>query len=636
MIGMWRRDRPDPPRDGRSALVFAVVLPFAAALALLPGEFTHYKRWLELGTGETLLRLTVLGAILSKTFVALLGAIALLLLLARILRPRTLRMLSFGASLLVLGLIAVDLELQRNTGNNLAHYLPFLADPATFVWAGKGFAITPSFFELAARLSVAFLPACVLAWALERWVSIEPAGRGRIVLACILGVVLLVVISAPLLQRIAGSPAHLYQLSEKMPWAWNVGLRSRFAEIDERQAEAQRLFDQALPRLSEPRSFENLLAGQEPARRPDILLVVVESLRHDVLDAETMPRLWAASEMGARFDAHYATSNASHYGLFALLYGRSPLLYFETLDTEEAPTLPSRLHKWGYSTHHLTCSDIRWREMDRFMGSEHFSVERMRGTSFDACDRKVMSRATSLLRPGERPPRFILAFMMSTHFGYHFPAGAERFRPSAPPPNALELDATRDFTSLFNRYRNSAHHVDTLIGDLLDEIEKKDTLIIVTGDHGESLFDDGTIAHSSLLSEIQTRVPLVLIGQGVRPGSARRGPTDHSDLLPTLLGRLGVQRERLDAFPGRDLLEEEPSPFVALIQAKTYRGGENRIALVSPETRYSIDFDLDSGELLFLGRLRADGRPSRERSSTSEDAEAIHWLDHYLRSITHH
>lgn len=634
MIETRRREGPDRPRGGLAPLAFAVVLPFAAALALLPGEFTHYKRWLELGTDETWLRLTVLGAILSKTFVALLGATVLLMLLARILKPRTLRMLSFGASLLVLGLIAVDLELQRNAGNNLAHYLPFLADPETFVWAGEGFSIAPSVFELATRLSIAFLPACALAWALERWVSAEPTGRARTVLASTLGFALLVVISAPLLQHIAGSPAHLYQLSEKMPWAWNVGLRSRFAEIDERQTEAQRLFDRARPRLSPPQSFENLLAGQEPASRPDILLVVVESLRHDVLDAETMPRLWAASEAGARFDAHYATSNASHYGLFALLYGRSPLLYFETLDTAEAPTLPSRLREWGYSTHHLTCSDIRWRGMDRFMGSEHFSVERMRGPSFDACDRKVVSRAIELLQPGERPPRFILAFMMSTHFDYHFPAGAEVFRPSAPPPNALELEATRDFTSLFNRYRNSAHHVDKLIGRLLDEVEEKETVLVVTGDHGESLFDDGTIAHSSLLSEIQTRVPLVLFGRGVHPGSARRDPTSHSDLLPTLFGLLGIQRGGLDAFPGRDLLEGNASPFVALVQAKTYRGGANRIALVSPETRYSIHFDIDSGELLFLGRLRADGRPSRERSSTSEEAEAIQWLEHYLSSIT--
>jgi hypothetical protein len=610
------------------------MLAFAAALALLPGEFTHYKRWLELGKDETLLRLTVLGAILSKTFVALLGAIVLLMLLARILRPRTLRLLSLGASLLVLGFIAVDLELQRNAGNNLAHYLPFLADPETFVWAGEGFAIAPSAFELATRLSVAFLPACALAWACERWVSSEPAKRGPMVFASILGVVMLVVVGAPLLQRVAGSPAHLYQLSEKMPWSWNVGLRSRFAEIDERQAEAQRLFDRALPRLSEPRSFEDLFSGQDPTSRPDILLVVVESLRHDVLDAETMPRLWAASEMGARFDAHYATSNASHYGLFALLYGRSPLLYFETLDTKEAPTLPSRLRKWGYSTHYLTCSDVRWREMDRFMGSEHFSVERMTGASFDVCDRKVVSRAIELLKPGERPPRFILTFMMSTHFDYHFPPDGELFRPSAPPPNALQLDATRDFKSLFNRYRNSAHHVDMLIGRLIDEVEEQDTLLVVTGDHGESLFDDGTIAHSSLLSEIQTRVPLVLFGQGVRSGSAGRGPTDHSDLLPTILGRLGIQKDRLDTLPGRNLLEGTYAPFVALIQAKTYRGGANRIALVSPEARYSIHFDTDSGELLFLGRLRKDGRPSRERSSTGEDTEAIRWFDDYLMSVS--
>ena len=32
------------------AWVFAVVLPLGASLALLPHEFTYYKRWLELGS----------------------------------------------------------------------------------------------------------------------------------------------------------------------------------------------------------------------------------------------------------------------------------------------------------------------------------------------------------------------------------------------------------------------------------------------------------------------------------------------------------------------------------------------------------------------------------------------------------
>jgi uncharacterized protein len=343
-----------------------------------------------------------------------------------------------------------------------------------------------------------------------------------------------------------------------------------------------------------------------------------------------MPRLWSWSEQGIRLDHHSATSNASHYGMFALLYGRSPLFYFETLDSGERPTLPSQLRDWGYGTHLLTCTDIEWREMDRFMGSTEFSVERIRGASLPECDETLIARAASLLAPGDRSPRFVLAFLMSTHFGYHYPAGAERFQPTLIPPNALELDEERDRVGLINRYRNSAHFVDSLIGSLLDRIDARETLVIVTGDHGESLFDDGTIAHSSLLSEIQTRVPLVMTGPGVVPGGVRRGPTDHSDLLPTLLARLGVERERLAGYPGHDWLGEAGPEFVPLVDAKARRSPSDLVALVSERDRYAMRLDSERGELRFMGKLAASGRPSHEPVEQSEGAIAVHWLGRYL------
>ena len=49
---------------------------------------------------------------------------------------------------------------------------------------------------------------------------------------------------------------------------------------------------------------------------------------------------------------------------------------------------------------------------------------------------------------------------------------------------------------------------------LLDE-----TLVIVTGDHGESIFDDGTLGHSSRYSPAQIEIPLVIAGAGVAVGA---------------------------------------------------------------------------------------------------------------------
>jgi hypothetical protein len=42
-----------------------------------------------------------------------------------------------------------------------------------------------------------------------------------------------------------------------------------------------------------------------------------------------------------------------------------------------------------------------------------------------------------------------------------------------------------------------------------------DTLVVVTADHGESLFDDGFLGHGHMLNEQQTRIPFIMSQVGV-------------------------------------------------------------------------------------------------------------------------
>ncbi|MBK7951026.1 MAG: sulfatase-like hydrolase/transferase [Deltaproteobacteria bacterium] len=617
-------------------LVFATLLPLGAAILFLPGELTHYKRALALAPGDTALRVVVLSALLSKTLVALGVGIVPLLLGARAVPPRTLRGLSLSIASIVLGLLGVDLEVQHNTGNHVLDYLPYLIDPETFVWAGPGFDAAPGLRRVARGIVVAVGPALAIAWLVERRLERASARLGWRVLAGLVAFALIASMAPLILPWSRGGMGTRQRLNERMPWAGLAGFAGLPAESSDLSA-AERVGRDRLarvwPRLVEPHSPRPLFERASTAPRPDILVVVVESLRADALDEETMPRLWSWSERGLRQGEHSATSNASHYGLFALLYGRSPLFYFETLDSGERPTLPTQLAAWGYERHHLGCSDLAWRGMDRFMGSVDFTVERLRGASLPDCDRAVVERAAALLAPGARAPRFVLAFLMSTHFGYHYPAEAERFRPALAPPNALELDPEQDRIGLVNRYRNSAHAIDDRIGALLARVDPDETLVVVTGDHGEALFDDGTIAHSSRLSDAQTRVPFVLTGPGVPRGARARNPSDHTDVLPTLLARLGVAPDDLRGLSGRDLVAASPPVFVPLVAARARRGDEALVVLASDGLRYAWRLDPERVGLRFLGHFGRDGRPAEVPVSKREGDEAVDWLEDYLESL---
>ena len=107
-------------------------------------------------------------------------------------------------------------------------------------------------------------------------------------------------------------------------------------------------------------------------------------------------------------------------------------------------------------------------------------------------------------------------------------------------------------------YDGEIAYVDSELGRLLGAVPA-DTLIVVAGDHGESLGEHGERYHSRTLYEGAVRVPLIL---ALPAGAAGEGGVVDgfvvtlSDLHPTLLDLLGVSegeagRERLD---GRSLV----------------------------------------------------------------------------------
>ena len=114
------------------------------------------------------------------------------------------------------------------------------------------------------------------------------------------------------------------------------------------------------------------------------------------------------------------------------------------------------------------------------------------------------------------------------------------FRPSAREVNYLRLDNETDPTPLLNRYRNSVHYVDALIGRVLDAMEQQglleNSVIVVTGDHGQEFNDSrrNYWGHGSNFTRYQTGVPLLLYSPTLPPG-VHRHRTTHFDIVPTLM-----------------------------------------------------------------------------------------------------
>ncbi|EPG67942.1 sulfatase-like hydrolase/transferase [Leptospira wolffii] len=137
----------------------------------------------------------------------------------------------------------------------------------------------------------------------------------------------------------------------------------------------------------------------------------------------------------------------------------------------------------------------------------------------------------------------------SKYFRFVDPSNSER-------PDEKEQEQIREV------YRSSLKAFDSSVGKILQNLKDRglyeETLIILTSDHGESLFEeDHSHGHGEhLRGEGVTKVPLLIKYPNSSPKARRgnfRGITSHLDILPTILSILETDPESRPKGPGRDL-----------------------------------------------------------------------------------
>ena len=101
----------------------------------------------------------------------------------------------------------------------------------------------------------------------------------------------------------------------------------------------------------------------------------------------------------------------------------------------------------------------------------------------------------------------------------------------------------------FDPYLAAVLYEDAQLGRVLSHLEARnlldDTLIVIAGDHGESLGDHGEESHGIFLYEEALRVPLIIRGPGVR--ARRLMPVVRLiDVMPTVLDLFGIKSARKD------------------------------------------------------------------------------------------
>jgi membrane-anchored protein YejM (alkaline phosphatase superfamily) len=291
------------------------------------------------------------------------------------------------------------------------------------------------------------------------------------------------------------------------------------------------------------------LVFEPAAPRPNVLVIVIDSLRADMLDPEVMPRVSALARGGRTFRDHLSSGNATRFGIFGLLYGLHGSYWGAVSDEHRSPVLVDVLLERGYQLRILTSASMDFPEFrsTAWVRAEHAVEDRLPSERRGGRDDGVARRFEEWLDERDAAaPFFAFLLLDAPHQRYYFPEECARFRPFLDDVSYAAVSAEAPLevrTQLFNRYRNAVHYADQTTGRVLDALAAhsltEETLVVVTGDHGEEFFESGVWGHTSNFTRPQVHVPLVLAGPEVQPGVEER-PTSHVDLSVTVVELLGA------------------------------------------------------------------------------------------------
>ncbi len=611
------------------ARVFLILLGAAALLGAC--EWDHYRRLIQWSSLHVTRadRCVLAWIICTKSVCLALPCLALDALLRRFISRRVAESIWLTSLSTIGAYLVIDLRVQATSGNHAWTYVTYLTDRSTWEWIGGAGGLATQCLLVVTLTTLTTVALNVIAHRLSvRCITRYPtAGQGRGVAAsyAILTLLTWAVVPAHALVTRGQAVDRLHAslpcdpLAQFIDVTANPQLEQFRLTIND---QLQRAFKNLAPQLTQAYEVDR---HEIPitAAKPHVVLFVLESLRHDVWSSEMMPQLAAWAQTGLRLDRHYAGSNCSHLGVYGLLYSRSPLGYHPTLDANVPPQACVTFKQVGYECSYVACDTIQWMRMNEYIEGGGFDQVHIEDhDDWVGDDRRVLKHVREKLASAERP-QFIVCFLSSTHCPYLYPDEFDQHGPVIPAETVSSTTIARR-EEVTNRYRNSVAFLDAEVSDTIRELDPNQHVIVVTGDHGESLFDDGTLSHWGRLSEFQCRTPLAIVGPGFESATVNTATT-HADVLPTILHALCGEHVELAHTHGRDLLDETPADRV-LLATMNQRGPLEQARhwealLIDGQERLSLHISPRDGRIVARGCLDLDGKFDPQQSPPAERAE---------------
>jgi len=303
----------------------------------------------------------------------------------------------------------------------------------------------------------------------------------------------------------------------------------------------------------------------------NVVLIVLDSWHYDTMDSIVSPNLYRFAEKSSTFTRHYSGSNGTRTGVFSLFFGLPGMYWDDFRDRRISPVMIDELQNHDYDIKLFPSASLRNPPLDKnvfvAVSDQCYATK---GLNAWQRDRTLTDNFLSFLKSRNETsaPFFALLFYDSLHSmimpdGFNPP-----FTPTWMYPKYESLGKNVDPTEFFNLYKNMVRYLDDIFGELIAKMESEglleNTIIIITGDHGQE-FDDNKKhfwGHNGNFSDAQIRTPLIYYSPE-RESQVYPHWTNHYDMVPTLMQEVfSVQNPASDYSIGKSLFDTTEREFL--------------------------------------------------------------------------
>ncbi len=306
----------------------------------------------------------------------------------------------------------------------------------------------------------------------------------------------------------------------------------------------------------------------------DVIFIMIDSLRADMVTDEVMPNLSAFAKQNLRYNNHYSSSNDNTVAVFGLWYGL-PGSYVNSVRSSSAtPVLVEALQENDY--------DFGLFSGDNFAAPIYdltiFSPELLEHTT--AAEIQNDTQAISAWQNWHSLDEKQFSYIELTSIAHSEQSS------DANTQFPLAKDASIA-TALKTSYMNAAYQLDEQLADILATLEASldNTIVVITANHGLEFNETNTNSWgaNSNYSRYQMHVPLV-IHWPEQPAQEINHKTSHLDIVPTLMQNLlNVTAPAKTYSSGIDLFD--PTPTRKWVLA----GDSQDIVLIEEKTTTVVD-----------------------------------------------